>query len=108
MPWLGVGVVLDGKLVAGASSYSVYCGGIEIQIETHSAYRRKGLCHGLWCGVDSGLLGPGRYPSWDAHDLRSVALAEKLGYRRGTHIGSMFCGMIRKSNWQGADPKIQF
>lgn len=25
----------------------------------------------------------GLNPSWDAHDLRSVALAEKLGYRRG-------------------------
>jgi len=22
----------------------------------------------------------GLYPSWDAHDMRSVALAEKLGY----------------------------
>ena len=80
---LGVGVVLDGKLVAGASSYSVYCGGIEIQIETHSAYRRKGLATACGAALILDCLDQGRYPSWDAHDLRSVALAEKLGYRRG-------------------------
>ena len=80
---LGVGVVLDGKLVAGASSYSVYCGGIEIQIETHRAYRRQGLATACGAALILDCLDQGRYPSWDAHDLRSVALAEKLGYRRG-------------------------
>ena len=80
---LGVGVVLDGKLVAGAASYSVYCGGIEIQIETHCAYRRQGLATACGAALILDCLDQGRYPSWDAHDLRSVSLAEKLGYRRG-------------------------
>lgn len=79
---LGVGVVQEGRLVAGASSYSVYRGGIEIQIETREGYRRQGLATA--CGAELILLclEKGLYPSWDAHDLRSVALAEKLGYRR--------------------------
>lgn len=31
--------------------------------------------------ADPDLPGPGLLPSWDAHDRRSAALAEKLGYR---------------------------
>ena len=80
---LGVGVVQEGRLVAGASSYSVYHGGIEIQIATQKAYRRRGLATACGAKLILLCLERGLNPSWDAHDLRSVALAEKLGYRRG-------------------------
>ncbi len=78
---VGVGILHQGKLVAGASPYAVYDGGIEIEIDTNPEYRRKGLA--TVCGAKLILecLSRGLYPSWDAHDLRSVALAEKLGYR---------------------------
>ena len=71
----------QGKLAAGAASYTVYGGGIEIEIDTKEEYRRKGLA--LACGAKLILecLERGLYPSWDAHDRRSLALAQKLGYR---------------------------
>lgn len=77
---LGVAVLENGRLVAGASSYAVYNGGIEIEIDTHVAHRRRGLATACAAKLILTSLDRGLYPSWDAHDLRSVALAEKLGY----------------------------
>ena len=80
---LGVGACAlsrDGRLVSGASSYSRYREGIEVEIDTHRDFRRRGLA--LACGAKLILecLSRGLYPSWDAQNLGSVALAEKLGY----------------------------
>jgi GNAT superfamily N-acetyltransferase len=77
---LGVSILHNGELVAGASPYAVYDNGIEIEIDTRPDYRGKGLA--TVCGAKLILecLERNIYPSWDAHDLRSVALAEKLGY----------------------------
>lgn len=78
----GIGYVItkDGEVVSGASSYSVYKEGIEIEIDTKEEYRRQGFA--LICGARLILecLGRGLYPSWDAQNKWSVALAEKLGY----------------------------
>lgn len=76
----GVAILHKGKLVSGASPYAVYNGGIEIEIDTKPEYRQKGLA--TVCGAKLILecLDRKLYPSWDAHDLRSVSLAEKLGY----------------------------
>ena len=77
---LGVAALHDGRLVSGASSYCIYNGGVEIEIDTAPEYRRRGLA--LACGARLILeaLDRGLYASWDAYDLRSVMLAEKLGY----------------------------
>lgn len=81
---LGLGVIAvrkeDGMLVSGASSYSRYLEGIEVEIDTRAEFRRKGLA--LACGALLILecLERGLYPSWDAHNMGSVRLAEKLGY----------------------------
>ncbi len=77
---LGVAILHHGKLVSGASPYAVYHKGIEIEIDTKPEYREKGLA--TVCGAKLILecLERNLYPSWDAHDLRSVHLAEKLGY----------------------------
>ena len=77
---IGVGALYEGKLVAGASSYSVYHGGIEIEIDTHPEFRRQGLATACGAKLILECLSRGLYPSWDAYDLRSVSLAEKLGY----------------------------
>lgn len=77
---LGVVALLDNAPVAGASSYSIYSGGIEIEIDTKKEYRRQGLAAACGAKLILESLDRGLYPSWDAHDLRSVALAEKLGY----------------------------
>lgn len=79
---LGFGVVIlkSTELVAGASSYASYREGIEIEIDTKEEYRRRGLA--TVCGAKLILecLERGLYPSWDAQNKWSVALAEKLGY----------------------------
>ncbi|MEG1846217.1 MAG: GNAT family N-acetyltransferase [Oscillospiraceae bacterium] len=77
---IGVAILHYGELVAGASPYGIYKNGIEIEIDTKPDYRGKGLA--TICGAKLILecLSKNIYPSWDAHDLRSVHLAEKLGY----------------------------
>lgn len=79
---LGLGFVLlkDNEIVSGASSYSTYSEGIEIEIDTHTEHRRKGFA--LICGARLILecLAKNLYPSWDAQNIGSVALSEKLGY----------------------------
>lgn len=77
---LGVAALYEGTLVAGASSYSVYTGGFEIEIDTHPNFRRRGLATACGARLILEALDRSLYPSWDAFDLRSVALAEKLGY----------------------------
>lgn len=79
---LGLGVVAlkDGELAAGASSYSTYSGGIEIEIDTREDHRRKGLAYACSAKLILECLKRGLYPSWDAQNKWSLALAEKLGY----------------------------
>lgn len=77
---LGVAALYDGVPVAGASSYTVYQGGIEIEIDTREDHRGRGLATACGARLILACLDRGLYPSWDAYDLRSVHLAEKLGY----------------------------
>nr|WP_314462409.1 GNAT family N-acetyltransferase [uncultured Clostridium sp.] len=78
----GIGVValLGEEVVSGASSYTVYHGGIEIEIDTKKEYRRQGLAFSCGAKLILECLKRGLYPSWDAQNPGSVALAEKLGY----------------------------
>ena len=80
---LGLGVtVLRGKtLVAGASSYASFDGGIEIEIDTKPEERRRGLARACGAALILACLDRGLYPSWDAHDTVSLALAQQLGYQ---------------------------
>lgn len=79
---LGLGAVIleAGKPVSGASSYSRYRDGIEIEIDTEKNHRRQGLASVCGAKLILECLDRGLYPSWDAQNLWSVALAEKLGY----------------------------
>lgn len=77
---LGVVALKEGEPVSGASSYSSYRGGIEIEIDTKNEYRRRGLATACGARLILECLERGLYPSWDAQNLWSVALAEKLGY----------------------------
>ncbi len=78
---LGFMALRSGEPVAGASSYSHYKGGIEIEIDTRKDYRRRGLAAACASALILKCLDLGLYPSWDAATPVSVALAEKLGYR---------------------------
>ena len=81
---LGLGVLMvkkeTGEIVAGASSYSSYKDGIEIEIVTREDHRKKGLAYRCASRLILECLERNLYPSWDARTMISVALAEKLGY----------------------------
>ena len=79
---LGRGMVIlkDGRIVAGASSYTRYDRGIEIEVDTAESERRKHLATAVCSALILRCLEEGLYPSWDAQNLNSVRLAEKLGY----------------------------
>ncbi|WP_455810536.1 GNAT family N-acetyltransferase [Clostridium butyricum] len=77
---IGTAVLKDGEIVSGASSYTVYNGGIEIEIDTRRDERRKGLASVCAAKLILECLDRNLYPSWDAQNKWSLALAEKLGY----------------------------
>lgn len=76
----GFAVVKDGAVVSVASSYTAYREGIEIEIDTAEEERRKGLAGAVGAKLILSCLDDGLYPSWDAANMASVHLAEKLGY----------------------------
>lgn len=78
---LGVVVLKDGEPVAGASSYSSYQGGIEIEIDTRPDYRRRGLARICGAKLILECRKRGLYPSWDAQNPWSKELAGQLGYQ---------------------------
>ncbi len=76
----GTVIMKSGQIVAGASSYTRYNEGIEIEVDTIEEERRKGLATIACAALILRCLDEGLYPSWDAQNMNSVHLAEKLGY----------------------------
>ena len=79
---MGRGMVITkgGRIVSGASSYTRYREGIEIEVDTVEDERRKRLAVVVCSALILRCLEEGLYPSWDAQNMNSVRLAEKLGY----------------------------
>ncbi len=77
---LGFVICYEGRPVCGASSYTRYSKGIEIEIDTKEEFRRRGLATACSAKLILASLEKGLYPSWDAANLNSVKLATKLGY----------------------------
>ncbi|MCK4024303.1 GNAT family N-acetyltransferase [Streptococcus suis] len=80
---LGLGYVIlhKGQVVSGASSYASYSAGIEIEVDTRGDYRGLGLATVCAAQLILACLDRNLYPSWDAHTLTSLKLAEKMGYQ---------------------------
>ena len=76
----GMVILRSGRIAAGASSYTRYNEGIEIEVDTAEQERRKGLATIVCASLILRCLDEGLYPSWDAQNMNSVYLAEKLGY----------------------------
>lgn len=78
----GFGYVIEhkGEIISGASSYSSCKGIIDITIGTKEEYRQRGLALACASKLILECLEKNIYPVWDSVDLRSVSLAEKLGY----------------------------
>ncbi len=77
---LGVMALENGMPVAGAASYAVYSGGIEVEIDTRPDQRRRGLARACGASLILACLKRELFPSWDAANPASAALAEQLGY----------------------------
>lgn len=77
----GVVILKDGEIVAGASSYTRYKEGIEIEVDTKPEERRKHLATVACAQLILNCLEENLYPSWDAHNMNSVQLSEKFGYQ---------------------------
>lgn len=77
---VGFAILNKGQVVCGATSFSIYDDGIEIEIATHPQHRRKGLATITASALILDCLDRGVYPSWDGANNESVKLAEKLGY----------------------------
>ena len=67
-------------IVGGASCYSVYDRGIEIEVDTREDFRRRGIARACASSLVLYALEHDLYPSWDAANLMSVGLARSLGY----------------------------
>lgn len=79
----GAGVVVfhRGRIISGAVSYAGCSDSIDIQVDTHKNYRRRGLATACAARLILDCIEKGKYPSWDAENVISLSLAEKLGYR---------------------------
>jgi GNAT superfamily N-acetyltransferase len=80
----GVGYCLraDGKIVGAAYSSLACSRGIEVSLYVEPEQRRKGVATALSCRLLSYCLERGMEPHWDAANIESCDLAEKLGYIR--------------------------
>lgn len=73
--------MLEGGTLAGAAYSSLVCNrGIEVSLFVDEPYRRRGIATALSAALLLECVRRGLRPNWDAGNLASCALAEKLGY----------------------------
>ena len=91
--------VRAGGQVAGAAYSSLVCSqGIEVSVYVEPAYRRRGMATALASRLALDCLALGLEPHWDAANIESGDLAEKLGYvRSGTYLAYYLRGDERPS-----------
>ncbi len=71
---------INDEIIAVIVSNGIYDDGLEINIKIEEQDRHKGLGTVLGANMILECLKQKKYPSWDAANLDSVGLAEKLGY----------------------------
>jgi GNAT superfamily N-acetyltransferase len=88
----GVGFCIrrDEHLIGAAYSSLVCSRGIEVSIYVEPAHRRKGMATALACRLLGRCLEQGMEPHWDAANIESCDLAEKLGYTRSGTYAAYF------------------
>ena len=77
---LGYVVIKDGEVVGGASTAYRFPKGIDIEVDVSKKHRRKGLASAASAMLILDCLERGWKPTWDAANMKSVHLSEKLGY----------------------------
>jgi RimJ/RimL family protein N-acetyltransferase len=78
---IGLGILHQGTFVSGASSAAVGGGKLEIEIQTHRQFRRRGLARAVAAALILYCLEHGIEACWDAANEPSGALARQLGFR---------------------------
>ena len=105
---LGYAVLKDGKVVGGASTAYRFPKGIDIEVDISKKHRRKGLASAVSSKLILYCLSKGIKPTWDAANMKSVHLSQKLGYTFSHKyhcywINPIFFKMIKnpdKSKWE--------
>jgi len=77
---VGMGILHQGRFVAGVSSAAVGGGKFEIEIQTHPQFRRRGLARAVAAALILYCLEHGIEACWDAANEPSSALARQLGF----------------------------
>jgi GNAT superfamily N-acetyltransferase len=77
---VGLGILHQGTFVCGASSAAVGGGKVEIELQTHRQFRRRGLARAVAAALILYCLEHGIEPCWDAANEPSAALARQLGF----------------------------
>lgn len=77
---LAIVALKAGRPVAGCGAYAYADGLLEIEIDTHPAFRRQGLATACGASFLLACLERGLVPHWDAMTAVSRALAQKLGF----------------------------
>ncbi len=75
----------DDKLTGAVYSSLVCNRGIEVSLFVDKPYRRRGIATAIAAALLLECVQRGMRPNWDAANLESCTIAERLGY---THIGS--------------------
>lgn len=91
---LGMLVMRGGEIVAGASSYVAYPGGMEAQVQTREDCYGRGYATVAAAALILEAHGRGLRVTWDAANEASARIAMKLGYRR---IGEYEIALINAS-----------
>ena len=95
---IGFCVKHDGQIVAGCSSYMISGDKLEIEINTHGDFRRRGLATAVAATMIDYCLADGIEPCWDAANEWSVGLAEKLGFIHPRRIMPTGSSLSRSSD----------
>lgn len=77
---IGFGVWHNGQCVAGCSSFTLAGGKLEMEIDTHPDFRRRGVARSVAATMILHCLDEGIEPCWDAHNPESATLATQLGF----------------------------
>jgi GNAT superfamily N-acetyltransferase len=77
---VGLAIEQEGRIVSGASSFTLGGGKLEIGVATHPDFRRRGLGFAVSAAMIGHCLDEGLLPCWDAATAPSAFLGEKLGF----------------------------
>lgn len=77
---IGYCCIYNNKIIGVASSNIFYKDGIEVNIKVEDDYRRKGIATALASKLILECMKENKKVSWDAANIESVKLAEKLGF----------------------------